>query len=145
MTSISLWGDSIGKGVVFDEARGRYVILKENCVALLGKMLGAPIDNHAAMGCTARKAAQRMTDVQLTPGGVADYIREKGLYLCAYTEKKLVEAYRRADSQAKKDAMKVLKGEGAEALLDYLLSTDFFEAPASAHYQSSCAGGLSQH
>ena len=32
------------------------------------------------------------------------------------TEKKLVEAYRRADSQAKKDAMKVLKGEGAEAL-----------------------------
>ena len=32
------------------------------------------------------------------------------------TEKKLVEAYRKADSQAKKDAMKVLKGEGAEAL-----------------------------
>lgn len=71
MTSISLWGDSIGKGVVFDEARGRYVILKENCVAMLGKMLGAPIDNHAAMGCTARKAAQRMTCDQLTPGGVA--------------------------------------------------------------------------
>ncbi|MBR5411115.1 MAG: helix-turn-helix transcriptional regulator [Clostridia bacterium] len=32
------------------------------------------------------------------------------------TEKKLVEAYRKADSQTKKDAMKVLKGEGAEAL-----------------------------
>ena len=38
-----------------------------------------------------------------------------------------------------------IRREGAEALLDYLLSTDFFEAPASAHYQSSCAGGLSQH
>ena len=32
------------------------------------------------------------------------------------TEKKLVEAYRKADSQAKKDAMRVLKGEGAAAL-----------------------------
>ncbi len=71
MTSISLWGDSIGKGVVFDEARGRYVILRENCVALLSRLLNAPIDNHAMMGCTARKAAQRMTDGQMTPGGVA--------------------------------------------------------------------------
>ena len=35
--------------------------------------------------------------------------------------------------------------EGAEALLEYLLSTDFFEAPASAHYHSSCPGGLCQH
>ena len=58
MTSISLWGDSIGKGVVFDEARGRYVILKENCVSLLGRLLGSPIANHAMMGCTARKAAE---------------------------------------------------------------------------------------
>ena len=71
MTSISLWGDSIGKGVVFDEARGRYVILKENCVSLLGRLLGSPIANHAMMGCTARKAAERMTGDQLTPGGVA--------------------------------------------------------------------------
>ena len=38
-----------------------------------------------------------------------------------------------------------IRREGAEALLDYLLSTDFFEAPASAHYHSSCAGGLCQH
>ena len=71
MTSISLWGDSIGKGVVFDEARGRYVILKENCVSLLGRLLCFPIANHAMMGCTARKAAERMTGDQLTPGGVA--------------------------------------------------------------------------
>jgi len=71
MTAISLWGDSIGKGVVFDEARGRYVILRENCVALLAKKLGRPIENHAMMGCTARKAAERMTGEQLLPGGVA--------------------------------------------------------------------------
>ena len=35
--------------------------------------------------------------------------------------------------------------EGAEELLNWLLSTDFFEAPASARYHSSCAGGLCRH
>ena len=35
--------------------------------------------------------------------------------------------------------------EGAEELLSYLLSTDFFEAPASARYHSAVAGGLCQH
>ena len=32
------------------------------------------------------------------------------------TERKLIEAYRKADSQTKKDAMSLLKGEGAGAL-----------------------------
>ena len=35
--------------------------------------------------------------------------------------------------------------EGAEELLSFLLSSDFFEAPASARYHSSVAGGLCQH
>lgn len=34
---------------------------------------------------------------------------------------------------------------GAEALLNWLLSTDFFEAPASSKYHSSFAGGLVLH
>ena len=38
-----------------------------------------------------------------------------------------------------------IRREGAEELLNYLFGTDFFEAPASAHYHSSCAGGLCQH
>ena len=37
------------------------------------------------------------------------------------TEKKLIEAYRQADSQTKKDAMKLLKGEGAGALAGNLI------------------------
>ena len=37
------------------------------------------------------------------------------------TERKLIEAYRKADSQTKKDAMKLLKGEGAEALAGNLV------------------------
>ena len=38
-----------------------------------------------------------------------------------------------------------IRREGAEALLDFLLHSDFFEAPASAHYHSACAGGLCLH
>ena len=35
--------------------------------------------------------------------------------------------------------------DGAEELLNYLLQSDFFEAPASARYHSAVAGGLCQH
>ena len=38
-----------------------------------------------------------------------------------------------------------IRREGAEELLNWLLSTDFFEAPASARYHSATAGGLCQH
>ena len=40
-----------------------------------------------------------------------------------------------------------IKREGADALLDYLMSaqSDFFKAPASAKYHSSCPGGLCTH
>ena len=33
--TICVWGDSIAKGIVFDEERGRYAILRENCLRLL--------------------------------------------------------------------------------------------------------------
>ncbi len=39
------------------------------------------------------------------------------------TEKKLVEAYRKADSEAKKTAMKILKGQGGESVVEGLLSS----------------------
>ena len=69
--SISLWGDSIGKGVIYDEVRGRYAILKENCVNLLSKKLNCPIENHAVMGATASQGVQRMNDAFLHEGGLA--------------------------------------------------------------------------
>lgn len=71
LNSISLWGDSIGKGVIYDEARGRYAILKENCVNLLSKKLNCPIENHAVMGATAAQGVMRMSDSFLREGGLA--------------------------------------------------------------------------
>ena len=38
-----------------------------------------------------------------------------------------------------------IKREGADKLLEYLVSSDFFEAPASARFHSSYAGGLCDH
>lgn len=69
--NISLWGDSIGKGVIFDESRGRYVVLKENSVSRLSREIGRPIDNYAFMGCTSVSANERMTEERLRPGGSA--------------------------------------------------------------------------
>ena len=38
-----------------------------------------------------------------------------------------------------------IKREGAEKLLEYIISSDFFVAPASAKYHSAYAGGLLDH
>lgn len=40
---------------------------------------------------------------------------------------------------------KNIKREGSDKLLEYLLSSDFFAAPASARFHSSYEGGLCEH
>jgi hypothetical protein len=40
---------------------------------------------------------------------------------------------------------KYIKREGADKLLDYLISSDFFEAPASSRFHCSYVGGLCEH
>ena len=55
MIHIALFGDSIGRGVTFDEARGRYVYLKEGFDKLLGRDSVTTIDNHARFGALAQE------------------------------------------------------------------------------------------
>lgn len=38
-----------------------------------------------------------------------------------------------------------IKREGSEQLLEWLLKTDFFTAPASTRFHSCCEGGLAKH
>lgn len=45
-----------------------------------------------------RHVSAGMDILPLVPGGVADYIREKGLYLCDFTEEQLLEKLRKAIS-----------------------------------------------
>ena len=42
-------------------------------------------------------------------------------------------------------ARNYIKREGSEDLLNYLIKSDFFDAPASSRYHMSCKGGLCQH
>ena len=57
---ICVWGDSIAKGVVFDEQRGRYVICRDNCLARMARELGCDVENFAVMGNTSQQGLERM-------------------------------------------------------------------------------------
>lgn len=47
-----LWGDSIGKGVVLDEVRGRYVITPCSAASMVAKATGIELINRCRMGMT---------------------------------------------------------------------------------------------
>ena len=57
---IGLWGDSIGRGVVYDEAAGRYRISPENPCAVLQKELGLQVHNYARMRSSPSRAVEPM-------------------------------------------------------------------------------------
>ena len=53
--SIALWGDSVMRGVVYDEQRGRYGLLPENAADRASRTLGLTLYNRSRMGCTVTK------------------------------------------------------------------------------------------
>jgi lysophospholipase L1-like esterase len=57
---LQVWGDSLFKGVIFDEVKNRYVIHKDNCVNKLKDFLPFPMMNYSRMGCTAAKALDKI-------------------------------------------------------------------------------------
>lgn len=69
-TVVSVWGDSIGKGIMFDTARNRHVICRDSWETAL-KQKGVDVHNYAVMGCTAPKGVTLMTEERLEKGGVA--------------------------------------------------------------------------
>ena len=69
--TICVWGDSIAKGIVFDEERGRYAILRENCLRLLETELHVPVRNYAVMGRTAPECLAAADPDDRVKGGIA--------------------------------------------------------------------------
>lgn len=65
---LHLWGDSIAKGVVFDDTRGRYCITPGRCVPKLQDALGMSIINHARMGAIASEGLADFLQTQPDPG-----------------------------------------------------------------------------
>ncbi len=70
LTAVSIWGDSIGKGVMFDEARNRHIICRDNYEALI-RAQGIEVKNYARIGCTAPMGEELMTEERMEEGGVA--------------------------------------------------------------------------
>lgn len=58
MKSICILGDSVVKGVVFDEEKGRYVFSRNSFDKLLSEKTGAVIKNWAKFGCTIEKGIE---------------------------------------------------------------------------------------
>lgn len=56
ITKINVWGDSVLKGVIYDESRRKYTTLEENNAALISRDTGLDIKNNARFGLTAPKA-----------------------------------------------------------------------------------------
>lgn len=70
LNEVSIWGDSIGKSVMYDEARNRHMICRDNYESLIREM-GIPVNNYARIGCTAPMGSELMTEDRLEEGGVA--------------------------------------------------------------------------
>lgn len=68
---LCVWGDSIAKGVVFDERRGRYAVCRENCLMKLGREKGVHVRNYSVMGQTSSNGLERMLVEEMQPGGIA--------------------------------------------------------------------------
>lgn len=68
---VCVWGDSIAKGVVYDEARGRYAVCRDNCLMKLGREKGIRISNYSVMGQTSENGLERMSPGQMKQGSVA--------------------------------------------------------------------------
>ncbi len=68
---VIVWGDSVAKGVVYDEARGRYVLSPVTAASIAGERLGLEIVNRSRMGATVAEG-ERMMTADLARGLTAD-------------------------------------------------------------------------
>lgn len=71
LPGLSIWGDSILKGVVYDENRGRYTVYRDNCVLRLSREAGVEVENFAMMGSTSQQGLARMDGQTLKSGNIA--------------------------------------------------------------------------
>lgn len=67
---IHLFGDSIGKGIMFDESRGRYAIARDRCETQLQSKLGVPVENHARMGATVAEGLNDLMEAEGIAGSL---------------------------------------------------------------------------
>lgn len=70
---ILLLGDSLCKGVVFDNTRNRFSILKDNFCALVGRQITATLENVSKMGSTVSRG-EAMLEGRMKKGNPPDLV-----------------------------------------------------------------------
>ncbi|MCL1808863.1 MAG: SGNH/GDSL hydrolase family protein [Clostridiales bacterium] len=56
--SICVFGDSVAKGIIFDEARNKYIHLKNSFVNVISQKFNLNVENYARFGCTVLKGME---------------------------------------------------------------------------------------
>ena len=70
--SIGVWGDSVMKGVVYDESKSKYTLLSENGADKASRKLGLRLFNRSRMGCTVTKGLQLLKKDLQRPDAACD-------------------------------------------------------------------------
>ncbi|MEG1776005.1 MAG: SGNH/GDSL hydrolase family protein [Clostridia bacterium] len=69
-SEIHVWGDSLARGVIYNEAKGRYAISRERCTNRLQAGLDCKVENHASMGATVLKGLESFEKFTPVPGAL---------------------------------------------------------------------------
>ena len=91
MKKIAIWGDSVLKGVVLEEGKDRYSLLKDSSIELIKREYNLMIKNNSKFGLTVTKAMKLM-DKSLSKGDHPNYVLvELGGNDCDYNWKEISE------------------------------------------------------
>lgn len=91
--SVGIWGDSVMKGVVYDEDKGKYSLLPENGADRASRKLGLTLLNRSRMGCTVTKGLSLLKkDLQKPEAGCDAAIIEFGGNDCDYDWERVAAA-----------------------------------------------------
>lgn len=78
MTSLCILGDSIAKGVVFNEQKQKYIFAPESFDKLIAEKTGAAVKNWAKFGCTTDKGLSILEKVKAELPGHKSCLLEFG-------------------------------------------------------------------
>jgi lysophospholipase L1-like esterase len=88
-SAISIWGDSIMRGVIFDPVKKKYTFLRDSAVELFSKKFSVPIANHSHFGCTAPRALPPLLQSLEKEGASGLVLLEFGGNDCDYNWKEV--------------------------------------------------------
>lgn len=69
-SSVQVWGDSLARGIVFSQEKGRYMISRQRAAQRLQEELGAHVTNHSVMGATSVDGLRAFQKSEAVPGAL---------------------------------------------------------------------------